>query len=72
MSGPGRQQSASNETLQHRRLHHVAQCQPPVRNVLTDLGVQACSHEPAQGDLNRGWPDGPAVVGKRGGEVGLV
>ncbi|HEX8927283.1 MAG TPA: hypothetical protein VGA45_00085, partial [Actinomycetota bacterium] len=45
------------------------QCQPPVLSVLTDLGDQAGVHELAQGDLNRGWPDGPAAVGKRGGEL---
>jgi hypothetical protein len=44
------------------------QCQPPLLSLLTDLGDQARSHELAQGDLNRGWPDGPAAVGERGGE----
>jgi hypothetical protein len=45
------------------------QCQPPPVGVLTDLGDQARSHELTQGDLDRGWPDGPAAVGERGGET---
>ena len=44
------------------------QCQPPPVSVLTDLGDQARSHELTQGDLDRGWSDGPAAVGERGGE----
>jgi hypothetical protein len=40
-----------------------------VRNVLTDLGDEAGGQELGQGDLNRGWPDGPSAVGERGGEL---
>ena len=37
-------------------------------SVLTDLGDQAGRHELAQGDLDRGWPNGPAAVGECGGK----
>jgi hypothetical protein len=37
-------------------------CQPPVLSVLTDNGDQTRSHELAQGDLNRGCPNGPVAV----------
>jgi hypothetical protein len=42
---------------------------PPRLTVLTGACDQLGRHELVQGDLDRGWPDGPAVVGECGGEL---
>jgi hypothetical protein len=42
---------------------------PTLLTVLTSAGDQLGRDEFAQGDLDRGWPDGPTVVGECGGEL---
>ena len=42
---------------------------PPLLTVLTDTGNQLGGHKLAQGNLDRSWPDGPAEVGERCGEL---
>ena len=42
---------------------------PTLLTVLTGAGDQLGRDEFAQGDLDRGWPDSPAVLGECGGEL---
>jgi hypothetical protein len=56
----------------HGRQERVAsrwQRQPPLLGALTDAGDQVGRQELAQGDLDGGWPNGPATLGEHRGEL---
>ena len=53
----------------HQRVAGRGQRPPTLLTILVRVGDQVGGQQLAQGDLDRGWPDGPAVLGECGGEL---